>query len=58
MLKAITSLMVVLAERVGMKPGEIGPLLTTVVELQDTGDDRRDLQVGMECVINAFGADL
>ena len=56
MLKALTSLMVVLAERAHMEPGEISPLLNTVLEIQDTGDDRRDLECGMECVYDALRA--
>ena len=56
MLKALTSLMVVLAERARLEPGEVNPLLKTILEIQDTGDDRRDLQVGMEMVYDALRA--
>lgn len=57
-LKALTAVMVTLAERVGVKPGELSPLLKTVLEVQDTGNDRQDLRVGMETVFLALEAEL
>ena len=57
-LKALTSLMVVLAERAGLEPSEVEPLLNSVLEVQCTGTDRRDLEIGMELVYLALEASL
>ena len=46
------------AERAGLEPSEVEPLLNSVLEVQCTGTDRRDLETGMELVYLALEASL
>jgi hypothetical protein len=54
-LKAITSVMVVLAQRLELPGDSLSPLINAVMETQDTGNDRADLQAGMELVLDELG---
>jgi hypothetical protein len=54
MLKALTAVIAAMAPRVGMEPGELEPMLSMLLELMDTGNDRQDLEVAAEAVVLAL----